>query len=226
MHPCAFLSRKLTPAEKNYDVGNKELLAVKAALEEWKHWLEGAEHPFLVWTDHKHLEYIKTAKRLSSRQARWTLFFSRFRFTLSFGPGSKNGKPDALSRLYDTVPLAKQPETILPLNRVVGAVSWQIESDVEQANAVSPAPRGCPCNRLFVPVSLRSKVIHWAHTSLLTCHPGVKRTMFVIRQWFWWPAMVQEVSEYVAACPVCARNKTSPRAQMGLLHPLPVPHRP
>lgn len=48
MHPCVYLSRKLTPAERNYDVGNKELLAVKAALEEWRHWLEGVEQPFLV----------------------------------------------------------------------------------------------------------------------------------------------------------------------------------
>ncbi len=76
VHSCAFFSRKLSPAEKNYDVGNRELLAVKLALEEWRHWLEGAEKPFLVWTDHKNLEYIRTAKRLNSRQARWALFFT------------------------------------------------------------------------------------------------------------------------------------------------------
>src|SRR4029434_7650110 len=59
LHPCAFLSRKLSPAERNYDVGNRELLAIKVALEEWRHWLEGAEHLLLVWTDHKNLEYIQ-----------------------------------------------------------------------------------------------------------------------------------------------------------------------
>jgi len=52
MHPCAFLSWRLSSAERNYDVGNRELLAVKVALEEWRHWLEGAVHPFVVWTDH------------------------------------------------------------------------------------------------------------------------------------------------------------------------------
>jgi len=101
MHPCAYLSRRLTPAERNYDVGNRELLAVKVALEEWRHWLERAQHPFIVWTDHKNLEYIRQAKRLNSRQARWTLFFNRFLFTLSYRPGFRNIKPDALSRLYD-----------------------------------------------------------------------------------------------------------------------------
>ncbi|KAK3505614.1 hypothetical protein QTP70_004681, partial [Hemibagrus guttatus] len=53
LHPCAFFSHKLNPAERNYDIGNRELLAIKLALEEWRHWLEGARHPFLVhWTIH------------------------------------------------------------------------------------------------------------------------------------------------------------------------------
>ena len=98
IHPCAFFSRRVSPAERNYDIGNREFLAVKLALEEWRHWLEGAEEPFVVWTDHKNLSYIQTAKRLNSRQARWSLFFGRFNFTLTYRPGSRNIKPDALSR--------------------------------------------------------------------------------------------------------------------------------
>lgn len=65
MFPCAYYSRKLTPAECNYDVGNRELLAMKAALEEWWHWLEGALHPFTILTNHKNLEYLRSAKRLN-----------------------------------------------------------------------------------------------------------------------------------------------------------------
>ena len=76
VHPVAFLSRRFTPAERNYDVGNRELLAVHEALEEWRHWLEGAKHPILIWTDHKNLTYIREAKRLGPRQARWALLFS------------------------------------------------------------------------------------------------------------------------------------------------------
>ena len=89
VHLCAFFSKRLSPAERNYDVVNRELLALKLALEEWRHWLEGAGQPFLAWTDHKNLEYIRTAKRLNSRQARWELFFNRFDFTLSYRPGSR-----------------------------------------------------------------------------------------------------------------------------------------
>lgn len=75
LHLCAFFSRKLSPAKRNYDIGNRELLAVELALEGWHHWLEGAEPPFTEWMDHKNLAYIQTAKRLNSQQARWTLFF-------------------------------------------------------------------------------------------------------------------------------------------------------
>lgn len=83
--------------EHNYDVGNRELLAIKRALEEWRHWLEGAQLPFLEWTDHKNLTYIQKAKRLNTCQARWALFFNRFNFTITYRPGSRNTKPDALS---------------------------------------------------------------------------------------------------------------------------------
>lgn len=53
LHECTFFSRKLNAAEQNYNVENRELLAMKAALEEWRHWLEGAKHKFTVMTDHK-----------------------------------------------------------------------------------------------------------------------------------------------------------------------------
>ncbi|CAJ0940333.1 unnamed protein product [Ranitomeya imitator] len=100
MKPCAFFSRKFSPAECNYDVGNRKLLAMKWAFEEWRHWLEGAKHRVVVLTDHKNLTYLESAKRLNPRQARWSLFFSRFDFVVSYLPGSKNVKADALSRSF------------------------------------------------------------------------------------------------------------------------------
>uniref|UniRef100_A0A4W5QYB6 Reverse transcriptase/retrotransposon-derived protein RNase H-like domain-containing protein n=1 Tax=Hucho hucho TaxID=62062 RepID=A0A4W5QYB6_9TELE len=141
LHPCAFLSRKLSPAKRNFDVGNRELLAVKLALEEWRHWLEGSVIPFIVWTDHKNLAYIQSAKRLNSRQARWALFFGRFNFTLTYRPGSKNTKPDALSRQFTADNTSSEPETIMPSSCIVAAVSWQIEYRVRQAQLNQPDPR-------------------------------------------------------------------------------------
>lgn len=60
LHPAAFFLKKLTPAERNYDMGNRELLSVKLTLEEWKHWLEGELHPFIMFTDQKNLKYLRS----------------------------------------------------------------------------------------------------------------------------------------------------------------------
>uniref|UniRef100_A0A674P365 Gypsy retrotransposon integrase-like protein 1 n=1 Tax=Takifugu rubripes TaxID=31033 RepID=A0A674P365_TAKRU len=226
LHPCAFFSHRLSPAERNYDVGNKELLAVVLALQEWRHWLEGATQPFIVWTDHKNLTYLRNAKRLSSRQARWALFLGRFRFTLTYRPGSRNLKPDALSRQFASEPGEMDPDPILPLSCILGAASWQVEERVREAQQSAPDPGGCPPNRLFVPVAVRSEVLHWAHSSRLTCHPGVNRSLHFLRQRFWWPSMARDTKDYIAACPVCSRGKASHRPPAGLLQPLEIPRRP
>ncbi|KAI3363972.1 hypothetical protein L3Q82_001570 [Scortum barcoo] len=184
VHPCAFFSRRLTPAERNYDVGNRELLAVVLALQEWRHWLEGAEQPFLVWTDHKNLAYLRSAKRLNPRQARWALFLSRFEFTLTYRPGSHNTKPDALSRQFSLDTSPSEPASILPPSCIVGAASWDIETRVQEALKDHPAPNNCPKDRLFVPSNLRSLVLQWIHTSKFSCHPGIRRTLFLLQQRF------------------------------------------
>ncbi len=132
VHPCAFFSHCLTSAERNYDVGNRELLAIRLALGEWRHWLEGASVPFIVWTDHRNLEYIHSAKRLNAQQARWALFFGRFEFSISYRPGSKNGKPDALSRQFGSTEGASSKEVILPHHCVVGAAVWGVEQTVKR----------------------------------------------------------------------------------------------
>ncbi len=151
VHPFAFFSHRLSPAERNYDIGNRELLAVKLALEEWRHWLEGSGVPFVVWTDHKNLEYIQSAKRLNSRQARWALFFGRFDFSISYRSGSKHIKPDALSRIFYISDRPVSPECIIPERLLVSAVTWEIESKLHtDLEGVTPPP-GCPTGRLFVP---------------------------------------------------------------------------
>ncbi|CAJ0931673.1 unnamed protein product [Ranitomeya imitator] len=148
MKPCAFFSRKFSPAERNYDVGNRELLAMKWAFEEWRHWLEGAKHRVVVLTDHKNLTYLESAKRLNPRQARWSLFFARFDFVISYLPGSKNVKADALSRSFvPDSPGVSEPAGILKEGRKLQYLvkwkgyaqednSWVFASDVHAPDLV------------------------------------------------------------------------------------------
>uniref|UniRef100_A0A3B3HV01 Gypsy retrotransposon integrase-like protein 1 n=1 Tax=Oryzias latipes TaxID=8090 RepID=A0A3B3HV01_ORYLA len=226
LKPCAFYSKKLTPTERNYDVGNRELLAIKLALEEWRHWLEGAAQPFIVWTDHKNLAYLRTAKRLNSRQARWCLFFDRFNFSITYRPGSRNIKPDALSRQYSSSDDPDSATNIIPSTCIIGALTWDIETKVIQAQGEDTDHPDPPPGTLYVPQSLRSDAITWAHASRIACHGGVARTLHLLRRRFYWPSMAKDVREYVAACSTCARSKTSNRPPSGLLHPLSTPSRP
>ena len=57
----AFLSKSLNETERNYEIYNKEILAVVRRLENWRHLLKGAKYKFKVWTDHKNLEYFMKA---------------------------------------------------------------------------------------------------------------------------------------------------------------------
>ncbi len=225
VHPCAFFSHRLTSAERNYDVGNRELLAIRLALGEWRHWLEGANVPFIVWTDHRNLEYIRSAKRLNARQARWALFFGRFEFSISYRPGSKNGKPDALSRQFGSTEGASSKEVILPHHCVVGAAVWGVEQTVKRALSHVTSPRA-PEGALFVPEAARLAVLRWGHSSKLAVHPGVRGTLAIIRQRFWWPTRERDIRRFVASCPVCAQTKSSNSPPAGFLRPLPIPSRP
>jgi len=100
-HPVAFLSKSLSEAERNYDIYDKELLAIVRALEAWRHYLEGSPHTIEILTDHQNLQYFRAAQKLNRRQARWSVFLSRFDYLLKHRSGSQSGKPDALSRRAD-----------------------------------------------------------------------------------------------------------------------------
>ncbi|KAK3534997.1 hypothetical protein QTP70_001954 [Hemibagrus guttatus] len=171
-HPCAFYSRKLTTAEVNYD----------------------------VLTDHRNLEYLCGAKRLNPRQARWALFFTRFQFTVSYRPGSKNGKADALSQQSEGAGNPGQPELILPATALLAPVWWDLLGEIRRAHAEEPPPADCPPHRLFVPFQFRSQVMWWVHEAPSSGHPGTRRSAQLAR--------------------------TSRQRPEGLLEPLPVPRRP
>ena len=93
----AYYSKSLNAVEWNYEIHDKEMLAIIRALEDWHHFLEGARHKFEIWTDHKNLEYFMSAKKLNHRQARWSFYLSRFYFAMHHHPERSMGKSDALS---------------------------------------------------------------------------------------------------------------------------------
>ena len=117
-HPVAYLSKTMAPAEINYPIHDKELLAIIVALTEWRAELEGLQRTdrFEILTDHQALTYFMTTKKLNSRQARWAEYLSRFHFMIQYRPGKSNTCADILTRREQDGEPSKEHrlQTLLP----------------------------------------------------------------------------------------------------------------
>jgi len=98
LHSFSFISSKLSSAELNYDIYNKEMLAVVFSFCKWRHFLQGAEHKTTVFSDDQNLTYFKTAVSLNRRQARWAEDLLSSNFELIYRKGAANITADTLSR--------------------------------------------------------------------------------------------------------------------------------
>lgn len=135
LHPIAYYSRKLLPAERNYTVHDKELLAIVAAFQNWRHYLAGSPHVIDVFSDHKNLLFFQKSRLLRPRHARWNLILSEFDFRLNFTAGNQNQAADALSRRSDYLEEgdgieSPQQMTLLPENRWHRIAALTVRSDV------------------------------------------------------------------------------------------------
>ena len=64
-HPCAFISKTFSPTEQNYEIYDRELMAIIQALEEWRHYIQGFPHTTTILLDHKNLTYYRDAWKLN-----------------------------------------------------------------------------------------------------------------------------------------------------------------
>ena len=89
-HPVAFWSRKMAPAEQNYETHDQELLAIVKCFEQWRHYLEGAQETVEVLSDHDNLRGFMNVKSLNARQRRWVMKLAAVDFEISHRAGSTN----------------------------------------------------------------------------------------------------------------------------------------
>jgi len=141
LHPVAYFSKKHSPAECNYDIYDKVLMAIIKALQEWRPECEGAAYALQLITDHKNLEYFMTKKLLNRRQARWSEFLTRFNYKIVYRPGKSNGKADALTRRPGDLPEGGD-ERLENMEQVV--LKPQNQPEQLRLLADSPAVQGRP----------------------------------------------------------------------------------
>ena len=99
-HLVAFYSKLLQPIERNYEIYDKELLAIVHALKHFCHYLQGSSHQTKIFSDHANLKYFTMKQMLMCHQACWSLFLGTFDYVIIPKPGKIN-KADALSRHPD-----------------------------------------------------------------------------------------------------------------------------
>lgn len=123
LHPVALYSHKMTLAECNYKIYDKELLAIVWSFEDWRKYHEPCDTSIIVYCDHKNLEYFMTSKILNYRQGGWALTQTTFKFVIIYRPGPPNGKPNTLTRPSGDLPekgdesLPQQQQVLLkPVN--------------------------------------------------------------------------------------------------------------
>ena len=140
--PVAFWSRKMIPAEQNYETHDQELLAIVAAMKHWRHYLEGSQHCIDVWTDHHNLKGFMKQKELNPRQARWAIKLAAYDFEIFHQPGKAN-PADAPSRRPDYEGTSPLNTRLLPTlqNKLALWTDMSPEGRKELIAAMSPILR-------------------------------------------------------------------------------------
>ncbi|KAG0158309.1 hypothetical protein PDIDSM_5822 [Penicillium digitatum] len=244
--PVAFWSRKIIPAELNYDVHDKELLAIVSAFQVWREYLEGAKHTVTVKSDHKNLTFFTTTKVLTRRQARWAETLAQYDFRIEHCKGTENSQADALSRRPDyelgtksaePAVLRQNSDGTISYNKQILAATMEVVDD-DFLQKIRDALEGDAINELategsklisddtgllhmhgliYVPSKLRNEVIRRHHDDLSHGHMGVEKTIEHITRNYYFPNMYRKVRFYIKTCDTCQRNKPARHSPYGEL---------
>jgi RNase H-like domain found in reverse transcriptase/Reverse transcriptase (RNA-dependent DNA polymerase)/Integrase zinc binding domain/Chromo (CHRromatin Organisation MOdifier) domain len=255
LKPIAYYSRKLSPAELNYDVHDKELLAIVVAFEQWRVYLEGPKHQVQVWTDHKNLTSFTTTKILNRRQVRWSEMLSAYNFTISYRKGSENARADALSRQqeYSGKP-TERPRAILKQghegmeynHELLATISIVENKELEQQIKDAYPLDECAARVLkqpthdfaldqqgilrfkglvYIPSRIRTAFIQEQHSLPAHGHQGIAKTFERLARDYYFPEMRKKVEKIVSECDLCNKSKASRHSPYGLIRSPPVPGR-
>ena len=223
--PLAFFSRKLSAAERNYSTFDKELLAIFASVKKWHSLLEG--YTVTVFSDHKPIvgAFKSNSPRFSQRQQRQLSLISEYVQDIVHIPGSSNVVADTLSReVAHNDEISSDSESIAAIRSEVDVFDLQTlaeeqkkvpdirdwASQTVEINLPSGDTLVCenslPYPRPLVPESMQFTIFKSLHE---LGHPGIRRSMKLIKDRFVWPCMDKSVKQWCTECQPCQQNKIS-----------------
>ena len=200
------MSKKMTSAEQNYTITEKEMLAIIQKVKEWRKYLKGSKTRAKIITDHKNLTNFQEAKITNRQQARWALEIQNVPYHITYRKGEKNVVANALSRMEDnTEPL--KPRPIFLQNMALEKAkckSYQPHYDV--ARLKEKNSQWQYEGKKIAPQEKIEEILRENHNHKLAGHPGIKATLLRIRENWTWDGIRKDVKQYIQNCQKCQRN--------------------
>ena len=215
-----FASKKLTAAEAKWSIYELEAYAIVWSIFHFAHYLKGRK--FTVRSDHQSLKWLWSAEK--SRIARWAMFLQEFNFKIIYRAGNKQQHVDIFTRDVcfgdvDEVIEKKLEDVLCTVNTFMprpGVNFPTVDEFVEalkEDNTYKKIPHRLQDDliivkgRIYVPQSLRQRILHVFHYSRSGGHQGVQRTYRRLNEKFWWNNMIQDIQQFNKQCLTCLRRQ-------------------
>ena len=242
LHPVAYEGRKLSPAEINYPVHEKELLAIKYALQTWRIYIDNG-HTTTIYTDHESLKYLATMRNPTKRLARWIEEFGEYNLSIQYRKGSDNAVPDAISRRPDFMGEGpRNRAAIVAAIRGFDEDEWathmiafladgvippqDFQEDIyeykdefavdDEGNLLHTTEDG---HSPYIPQAFRADLLERMHTEYGHLgHPGLQGVMIGRG---WWSNLEKDIRNYTHICPQCQiTQRARPNQEREIPHTL------
>jgi hypothetical protein len=187
LHPVAYYSATFTPTERNYDIYERELLAMMKSLAHWRPYLGWTKEPFMIITDHANLQYWKSPQNLNRRTARWHADLQEYDYQIQYIPGNTDIPADALSRPSST-------DQGKDDNKNVALIPPERFTSLAHAN-------------VGYDENMKRNLMVLYHDHPTAGHPGRDETIRKVQQSPNWIGMRQWIADYVKGCATCQQNK-------------------
>ena len=236
--PIAYISRSLTPAEKNYSTTEKEWLAIVWAFTKFHPYLHGTH--VNVETDHQPLVHLINKPHPPGRLLRWAMALQEYRYTLTYKKGVQNVIADGLSRV-ETQCVQFNP-TVVQLPTTMAQIAALQQAD-EQIRQITHDIQSTTSNkvhnhfqlqnnvlyfiqtgkepRIYIPQSLRNLYMQFFHDHPMSGHLGFHKVLDKIRLRYYWPQMHTTIATYIKQCHSCQQIKP-PHSNDGLLQSITI----
>ena len=221
-----YYSKALNETERNYDIWDREFMAVIFGLRNWRYLLSGSPHKVIVWTDHANLQYYRHPQKINRRVARYISTMAEYDLELKHLPGIKN-RADALSQRPDFYKGEEDNNQVTALlqNLFIRAMELmalkrQIQLDqVDKKDIIKQwkdshglqEQENCWWKGTAVvvtqPEEMATELLQQYHNTPTAGHPGITKTIRQIIKDYWWPDVRKYAQRYVQGCRVCQQNK-------------------